>query len=156
VRVLHCPVNTAGIPWANSQALRRRGIESDLLVFNRYKLHPEADISLERRGNLAQQQLTQWRAFLKLLPRYDVFHFYSSVTLVPKSVQFRILHALGAPRLQEVAAGKPRQNQPRRLPLAGAPHQGCIRSDDRRGGPRPVKRFSIRGLAFRTKLNSSW
>jgi hypothetical protein len=88
-------VNTAGIPWANSQALRRRGVESDLLVFNRYKLHPEADISLERRGNLVRQQATQWRAFLKLLPRYDVFHFYSSVTLVPKSVQFRILHALG-------------------------------------------------------------
>ena len=95
MRVLHCPVNTAGIPWANSQALRRRGIESDLLVFNRYKLHPEADISLERHGKLLRQQATQWRAFLKLLPRYDVFHFYSSVTLVPKSVQFRILHALG-------------------------------------------------------------
>jgi hypothetical protein len=93
--VLHCPVNTAGIPWANSQALRRRGVESDLLVFNRYKLHPEADISLDRRGGLVRQQATQWRAFLKLLPRYDVFHFYSSVTLVPKSVQFRILHALG-------------------------------------------------------------
>jgi glycosyltransferase involved in cell wall biosynthesis len=95
LRVLHCPVNTAGIPWANSQALRRRGIESDLLVFNRYKLHPEADMSLERHGKLLRQQATQWRAFLKLLPRYDVFHFYSSVTLVPKSVQFRILHALG-------------------------------------------------------------
>jgi hypothetical protein len=95
LRVLHCPVNTAGIPWANSQALRRRGVESDLLVFNRYKLHPEADISLERHGNLLRQQATQWRAFLELLPRYDVFHFYSSVTLVPKSVQFRILHALG-------------------------------------------------------------
>ena len=95
MRVLHCPVNTAGIPWANSQALRRRGIESGLLVFNRYKLHPEADISLERHGKLLRQQATQWRAFLKLLPRYDVFHFYSSVTLVPKSVQFRILHALG-------------------------------------------------------------
>ena len=95
LRVLHCPVNTAGIPWANSQALRRRGIESDLLVFNRYKLHPEADMSLERHGKLLRQQATQWRAFLTLLPRYDVFHFYSSVTLVPKSVQFRILHALG-------------------------------------------------------------
>jgi glycosyltransferase involved in cell wall biosynthesis len=88
-------VNTAGIPWANSQALQRRGVESDLLVFNRYKLHPEADISLDRKGGLVRQQQAQWRAFLKLLPRYDVFHFYSSVTLVPKSVQFRILHAFG-------------------------------------------------------------
>ena len=64
LRVLHCPVNTAGIPWANLQALRRRGIESDLLVFNRYKLHPEADISLERQGGLLRQQAMQWRAFL--------------------------------------------------------------------------------------------
>jgi glycosyltransferase involved in cell wall biosynthesis len=95
VRVLHCPVNTAGIPWANVEALRRRGVDAQLVVFNRYKLHHEADWSLDRKGGLARQQLTQWRAFLKLLPRYDVFHFYSSVTLVPKSVQFRILHVLG-------------------------------------------------------------
>jgi glycosyltransferase involved in cell wall biosynthesis len=95
LRVLHCPINTAGIPWENSQALRRRGVESDLLVFNRYQMHPEADIDLDRKGGLLRQQATQWRAFVKLVSRYDVFHFYSSVTLVPKSVQFRILHALG-------------------------------------------------------------
>jgi hypothetical protein len=88
-------VNTAGIPWANVQALRRRGVDAKLVVFERYKLHPEADWSLDRKGGLARQQLTQWRAFLKLLPQYDVFHFYSSVTLVPRSVQFRILHAAG-------------------------------------------------------------
>ena len=95
LRVLHCPVNTAGIPWANVQALRRRGVEADLVVFNRYRLHPEADRSLDRKGGLARRQVTQWRAFAQLLPRYDVFHFYSSVTFVPKSVQFKILHALG-------------------------------------------------------------
>jgi len=95
LRVLHCPVNTAGIPWANSQALRRRGVESDLLVFNRYKLHPEADRSLDLGSGFARRQAAQWRALVELLPRYDVFHFYSSVTLVPASLQFRILHALG-------------------------------------------------------------
>lgn len=94
LRVVHCPVNTAGIPWANVQALRRRGVDASLVVFNRYKLHPEADWSLDRKGGLARQQATQWRAFLKLLPQTDVFHFYSSVTLVPKSVQFPILRAL--------------------------------------------------------------
>ena len=95
LRVLHCPVNTAGIPWANSLALRRRGVESDLVVFNRYKLHPEADRSLDLGSGFARRQASQWRAFLGLLPRYDVFHFYSALTLVPKSVQFRILHAVG-------------------------------------------------------------
>jgi hypothetical protein len=87
-------VNTAGVPWANVQALRRRGIDARLVVFNRYRLHPEADESLERRGGFARRQATQWRALLRLLPRTDVFHFYFGLTLVPQSLQFPILRAL--------------------------------------------------------------
>ena len=52
LRVVHCPVNTAGVPWVNVQALRRRGIDASLVVFNRYALHPEADRSLDLRGGL--------------------------------------------------------------------------------------------------------
>ncbi len=95
LRVTHCPVNTAGIPWANVQALRGRGVDARLVVFNRYKLHPEADVDLQRRGGLARQQLTQWRAFARLAPQTDVFHFYFGLTLLPKSVQFPLLRALG-------------------------------------------------------------
>jgi glycosyltransferase involved in cell wall biosynthesis len=76
------------------QALRRRGVDARLVVFNRYRLHPEADESLERRGGLLRRQATQWRAFLRLLPRTDVFHFYFGLTLVPRSLQFPILRAL--------------------------------------------------------------
>jgi glycosyltransferase involved in cell wall biosynthesis len=95
VRVTHCPVNTAGIPWTNVEALRRRGIDAQLVVFNRYALHPEADLDLERSGGLARRQLTQWRAFARLAPRTDIFHFYFGLTLLPKSVQFPLLRALG-------------------------------------------------------------
>jgi glycosyltransferase involved in cell wall biosynthesis len=94
LRVVHCPVNTAGVPWANVQALRRRGVDAKLVVFNRYKLHSEADWSLERRGSFARKQLTQWSALFRLLPRTDVFHFYFGLTLVPQSMQFPILRAL--------------------------------------------------------------
>jgi hypothetical protein len=94
LRVVHCPVNTAGVPWANVQALRRRGIEARLVVFNRYKLHSEADWSLERRGGLLRRQATQWSALARLIPRTDVFHFYFGLTLVPQSAQFPILRAL--------------------------------------------------------------
>jgi glycosyltransferase involved in cell wall biosynthesis len=87
-------VNTAGVPWANVGALRKLGVDARLVVFNRYKLHPEADESLERCGGLARRQLTQWRALLRLLPRTDVFHFYFGLTLVPQSLQFPILRAL--------------------------------------------------------------
>jgi glycosyltransferase involved in cell wall biosynthesis len=95
MRVTHCPVNTAGIPWANVQALRARGVDARLVVFNRYRLHPEADVDLERPSGLVRQQLVQWRAFARLAPRTDVFHFYFGLTLVPKLFQFPLLKATG-------------------------------------------------------------
>jgi len=87
-------VNTAGVPWQNVQALRRRGVDARLLVFERYKLHPEADVDLGLVGRgFAARQLHQWQAFARLLPRTDVFHFYFGLTLVPKSLQFPLLRA---------------------------------------------------------------
>jgi glycosyltransferase involved in cell wall biosynthesis len=93
LRVTLCPVNTAGVPWANAQALRRRGVDARLVVFERYKLHPEADESLDLAGGLARRQLKQWAALARLLPRTDVFHFHFGLTLVPQSLQFPILRA---------------------------------------------------------------
>jgi glycosyltransferase involved in cell wall biosynthesis len=93
LRVVHCPVNTAGVPWTNVQALRRRGVDARLVVFNRYQLHPEADRSLDLPHNLLGRQLRQWRALAQLLPGTDVFHFYFGLTLVPKSLQFPLLRA---------------------------------------------------------------
>jgi glycosyltransferase involved in cell wall biosynthesis len=95
LRVTHCPVNIAGVPWANVQALRRKGVDARLVVFERGRLHPEADWSLDRTGGLARRQLTQSRALAHLLPRTDVFHFYFGLTLVPKSLQFPLLRLAG-------------------------------------------------------------
>jgi hypothetical protein len=83
------------VPWTNVQALRRRGVDAQLVVFERYRLHPEADRSLDRHGGFLRRQATQWRALLELLPQTDVFHFYFGLTLVPQSLQFPILRALG-------------------------------------------------------------
>ena len=94
MRVVHCPVNTAGVPWTNVQALRRKGVDAKLVVFERYRLHPEADWSLDRPDGFVRGQLAQWRALTRLLPQTDVFHFYFGLTLVPKSLQFPILRAL--------------------------------------------------------------
>ncbi len=93
LRVTHCPVNVAGIPWENTLALRRKGVDARLVVFNRGRLHPEADWSLERRGGLPRRLATQLAAQARLLPRTDVFHFYFGLTLLPKSVQFPLLRA---------------------------------------------------------------
>lgn len=95
LRVTLCPVNTAGVPWTNAQALRRRGVDARLVVFERYKLHPEADQSLEIPSNslLLRRQARQWAALARLLPRTDIFHFHFGLTLVPQSLQFPILRA---------------------------------------------------------------
>ena len=95
LRVTHCPVNMAGIGWTNVEALRRRGIDARLVVFNTQPFRPDqADWDLKRpREGLLRQQAVQWRAFAKLLPQTDVFHFYFGLTLVPKRIQFPILKA---------------------------------------------------------------
>jgi glycosyltransferase involved in cell wall biosynthesis len=75
------------------QALRRRGIDARLVVFERYKLHPEADEEIRRPRGFARRQAVQAAALARLLPRTDVFHFYFGLTLVPKRAQFPILRA---------------------------------------------------------------
>jgi hypothetical protein len=87
-------VNIAGIPWENVQALRRKGVDARLVVFERGKLHPEADWSLDRHGNLARRLTTQTAAFARLAPQTDIFHFYFGLTLIPKSLQFPALRVL--------------------------------------------------------------
>jgi glycosyltransferase involved in cell wall biosynthesis len=118
MRVTHCPVNTAGIPWANVQALRARGVDAQLVVFNRYRLHPEADVDLNRHGGLVRQQLTQWKAFAKLAPRTDVFHFYFGLTLVPKSMQFPLLWAMRKPSVMHFLGSDIRGRPPEDLKWA--------------------------------------
>jgi glycosyltransferase involved in cell wall biosynthesis len=87
-------VNIAGIPWENVQALRRKGVDARLVVFERGKLHHEADWSLDRHGPLPVRLLQQFAAFARLAPTTDVFHFYFGLTLIPQSVQFPLLELL--------------------------------------------------------------
>ena len=115
LRVVHCPVNTAGVPWSNVQALRRRGVDARLVVFNRYPLHPEADWSLDRRGSFARRQLSAWHALVRLLPRTDFFHFYFGLTLVPQSVQYPILRALRKKSVMHYLGSDIRGKQPEDL-----------------------------------------
>ncbi|HKP19180.1 MAG TPA: glycosyltransferase [Gaiellaceae bacterium] len=115
LRVTHCPVNTAGVPWQNVQALRRRSVDARLVVFERYKLHPEADLSLDRRGGFARRQLAQWRTLARLLPQTDVFHFYFGLTLVPKSLQFPILRAVRKRSVMHFLGSDVRGKPPREL-----------------------------------------
>jgi glycosyltransferase involved in cell wall biosynthesis len=94
LRITHCPVNFAGIGWTNVEALRRKGVDARLVVFNTQPAHPEADVNLRLPMRPPwRRQLRQFDALARLLPETDVFHFYFGVTLVPKRIQFPILRA---------------------------------------------------------------
>jgi hypothetical protein len=115
LRVVHCPVNVAGIPWQNVQALRRKGVEAQLVVFNRGRLHSDADVDLRRPRGFVRGQAVQWRALARLLPQTDVFHFYFGLTLVPKSVQFPLLRALRKKSLYHFLGSDIRGKRPEEL-----------------------------------------
>jgi glycosyltransferase involved in cell wall biosynthesis len=115
LRVTLCPVNTAGVPWTNAEALRRRGVDARLVVFERYKLHPEADESLELTGSLGRRQAKQWSALARLLPLTDIFHFHFGLTLVPKRLQFPILRALGKKSVMHYLGSDIRGKTPEQL-----------------------------------------
>ena len=108
-------MNTAGIPWANVQALRRRGVDARLVVFNSYRLHPEADVDLNRPDGFLRRQLAQARAFAHLAGETDLFHFYFGLTLLPKSVQFALLRALGKPSVMHFLGSDIRGRAPEEL-----------------------------------------
>jgi glycosyltransferase involved in cell wall biosynthesis len=129
-RVVHCPVNTAGIPWTNAQALRRRGVDAQLVVFERYALHPEADWSLDRGGGFLRRQAAQWYALVRLLPRTDVFHFYFGLTLVPKSLQFPILRATRRKSVYHFLGSDIRGKSPEQLAYAARADARVVGSYD--------------------------
>ena len=92
LRSLHCPVNIGGIPATNVQALRRKGLDARLLMFHAPKLRSDVpDIVLNVPDGLWRRQGVQARAFARVLPDTDLFHFYFGHTLVPRRIQFPLL-----------------------------------------------------------------
>ena len=52
---------------------------------------PRPTSTCDRTGSLVRRQAIQWRAFARLLPQTDVFHFVFGLTLLPRSLQFAAL-----------------------------------------------------------------
>jgi glycosyltransferase involved in cell wall biosynthesis len=123
-------VNTAGVPWQNVQALRRKGVDARLVVFERYKLHPEADWSLDRGDGFVRRQVVQARALARLLPETDVFHFYFGLTLVPKSLQFPVLRAAGKRSVMHFLGSDIRGKRPADLAWAARAQARIVGSYD--------------------------
>jgi glycosyltransferase involved in cell wall biosynthesis len=130
VRVIHTPLNVAGIPWTNVQALRRKGVDAKLVVVERQKLHPEADWSLDRPAGFWGRQAVQWPAFLRLLPKTDIFHFYFGWTLVPRRVQWPLLKAARRKSVLHFLGSDIRGKSPEQLAYARGANARIVGSYD--------------------------
>ena len=131
LRVLHCPVNMAGIAWENVQALRRKGVEARLLTFKLQPFRPhERDILFERPASFLPRQAAQLRMFARLLPRTDIFHFYFGLTLVPHPLQFPLLRLTGRKSLFHFLGSDIRGKTPEQLAYARSADARIVGSYD--------------------------
>ena len=78
-------------PPRRRRAARR--LQHAAVQARRGRLGPEAAAL-----GLLRRQAVQWRAFAKLLPQTDIFHFYFGLTLVPQKSSSRSCARLGASR----------------------------------------------------------
>jgi len=86
-RVIHLPMNTAGMSWGLSRAERDLGLESDVLVLRQNYLEYPADrvvLSKKTWWGKKLRSLILLREVLRIRKRYDVFHFNYGTTLIDK------------------------------------------------------------------------
>ena len=112
------------------QALRRKGVDARLVVVERQKLHPEADWSLDRPAGFWGRQAVQWPAFLRLLPKTDVFHFYFGWTLIPRRLTWPALRATRRKSVLHFLGSDIRGKTPEELRYAGGADARIVGSYD--------------------------
>jgi hypothetical protein len=77
LRVLHGPVNVGNQPWALSQAERRQGVASEVVITYNTWLNYGADRTLGAYGEKSASAYAKRIAFGLQAPfRYDVLHYY--------------------------------------------------------------------------------
>ena len=92
LRIFHGPINICGIGRHLADAERERGARSDFITF---RVNPIADeshrcLNLRQYGSV-KKRLVLLGFFLQSLVKYDVFHFYYGVTLLPWGLDLPIL-----------------------------------------------------------------
>jgi len=85
MRVLHLPVNIAGVSTVISRSIRKLGHKSDVCVWNSTAFDFKADYNLHFDKPLVWRlrHLLGFLFLLYALPRYDVFHFSFGHSFLP-------------------------------------------------------------------------
>ncbi|MCB0329125.1 MAG: glycosyltransferase [Bdellovibrionales bacterium] len=96
MNVYHGPISIAGMAWNLASWQRANGIESDCVLEQECPLKNPHHIclTLERFGFL-RRQLARFNFFLFALGKYDIFHFYYGLSLLPYNLDLPMLRLFG-------------------------------------------------------------
>ena len=88
LRVLHTPCNEANNPFGLSQAERKLGINSKLIIFYPDGYFDTADRTLFTKNHLFNE-FKRWAFIFHAMRNYDVIHYNNGSCLAPRYVQTR-------------------------------------------------------------------
>jgi len=82
MRILHCPTSTGGNAWGLSQAERKLGLDSTVLIFQNTWLNYPADINLRLDSSSKLSKYFKMASFFsEAVRKYDIFHFNFGLSL---------------------------------------------------------------------------
>jgi len=83
MKILHAPLDLAGVGWSLTQALRAAGYEADLATISSSKFTNAGniDLSFSGEGKIARQK-KKYDFCTKVLPGYDVVHYHAGRSIL--------------------------------------------------------------------------
>jgi glycosyltransferase involved in cell wall biosynthesis len=96
-RILHAPAPVGRSAWKLSRAERALGYHSDCMLIEPGPINCPSDYCLDfhLERNRWRRYLRMGRFFLHSLFSYDVFHFHTDLTLLPRNIDLPLLRLLG-------------------------------------------------------------
>ena len=86
LRVLHTPCNEANNPFGLSQAERKLGIDSQLIIFYPDGYFDTADKTIFTKNRLLNE-FRRWAFIINAMCNYDVIHYNNGSFLTPRQIQ---------------------------------------------------------------------
>ncbi len=103
MKVLHCPADVGGNAWTLSQAERKLGLDSRVMVYQKAWFGFPADIDLHIERSSKIGRATKMATFLlKAAREYDVFHFNYGSSLLSHFPNLSFLEMVDLPLLRKI------------------------------------------------------
>lgn len=96
MKIFHGPITIGGIGWHLAEGQRKKGFNSDCIVYgdNGFRQLHHINLNIHQYGRLKRSYII-FRTFFRCAQRYSIFHFYSATTLLPYNLDLPILKLLG-------------------------------------------------------------